>query len=171
LATIGSGGSPPVSIRRTMHVRSMRGEKLSAKENKALILRYFEAIDRPNVTADMVDEFIDPEIVVHDQPPGFPTDLPGLKKQFNMFQTSTPGYHTVDVLLAEGDKVAARITGYGTHEGELLGIPRTGKKIQMSGIVIWRIREGKIVEVWAQNDTLGLLQQLGVLPPLGKPPA
>src|SRR2546427_534307 len=82
---------------------------------------------------------------------------------------STPGYHTVDVLLAEGDMVAGKVTGYGTHEGELLGIPRTGKKIQMSGIVIWRIRNGKIIEHWGQNDTLGLLQQLGALPPPGKP--
>jgi len=86
-----------------------------------------------------------------------------------MFQTSTPGYHTVDVLIAEGDKVAGRITGYGTHEGDLLGIPRTGKKIRMSGMVIWRIKRGKIVETWGVNDTLSLLQQLGVLPPMGKP--
>jgi predicted ester cyclase len=67
--------------------------------------------------------------------------------------------------------VAGKVTGYGTHEGELLGIPRTGKKIQMSGIVIWRIKNGKIIEHWGQNDTLGLLQQLGVLPPLGEPRA
>lgn len=141
---------------------------MSAKENKALIRRYFEVMDRPDATADMLDEFVDSDIVVHDAPPGSPTDLDGLKKQFTMFQTSTPGYHTVDVLIAEGDKVAGKITGYGTHEGELLGIPRTGKKIQMSGIVIWRIKNGKIIEHWGQNDTLGLLQQLDVLPPMGK---
>src|SRR2546426_1071770 len=98
------------------------------------------------------------------------THLEGLKKQFAMSQPSTPGYHTVDVLIAEGDKVAGRITGYGTHEGDLLGISRTGKQIQMSGMVIWRIKRGKIVEAWGVNDTLSLLQQLGVLPPLGKPP-
>jgi len=82
-----------------------------------------------------------------------------------MFKTATPGYHTVDDLIAEGDKVAGRITGYGTHEGELLGTPPTRKQIRMSGIVIWRIKNGKIVEHWAQNDTLGLMQQLGVFPP------
>ncbi|HEX9567041.1 MAG TPA: ester cyclase, partial [Thermoplasmata archaeon] len=71
----------------------------------------------------------------------------------------------VDELIAEGDKVVARITGYGTHEADFLGIPRTGKEIKMSGIVIWRIRAGKIVEHWAQNDTLGLMQQLGVSRP------
>jgi predicted ester cyclase len=144
---------------------------LSAAENKALIRRYFEAIDRLDATPDVLDHYVDPHVLVHDVPPGFPADLEGLKKQFAMFQTSTPGYHTVDVLLAEGDMVAGKVTGYGTHEGPLLGIPRTGKKIQMSGIVIWRIRNGKIVEAWGQNDTLGLLQQLGVAPHLGNPPA
>ncbi len=140
-------------------------------ENKALIRRYFEAIDRPNAKPDILDEFLDPDIVAHDPVPGFTGDLGGLKKLFTMFQTSTPGYHTVDDLVAEGNKVAGRITGYGTHEAELLGIPRTGKEIRMSGLVIWRIKKGKIVETWVQNDTIGLLQQLGVLPPLGKPPA
>ena len=143
---------------------------MSAMENKALIRRYFEAIDQPKAKPDILDEFLDPDIVAHDPVPGFSGDLEGLKKLFSMFQTSTPGYHTVDDLIAEGDKVAARVTGYGTHEGELLGIPRTGKEIRMSGLVIWRIRNGKIVETWVQNDTMGLLQQLGVLPPLGTPP-
>ena len=142
---------------------------MSAKENKDLIRRYFVAIDRPNASPDILDEFLDPEIVAHDPVPGFSGDLGGLKKLFTMFQRSTPGYHTVDDLIAEGDKVAGRVTGYGTHEGELLGIPRTGKEIRMSGLVIWRIKKGKIVETWVQNDTMGLLHQLGVLPPVGKP--
>ena len=144
---------------------------MSAKENKDLIRRYFVAIDRPNASPDILDEFLDPEIVAHDPVPGFSGDLGGLKKLFTMFQRSTPGYHTVDDLIAEGDKVAGRVTGYGTHEGELLGIPRTGKEIRMSGLVIWRIKNRKIVETWVQNDTMGLLHQLGVLPPVGTPSA
>src|SRR5437879_13903285 len=102
-------------------------------------------MDRPNATEEMLDEFIDPKIIMHDVPPGFPTDIHGLKKQFVMFQTSTPGYHTVDVLLAEGDMVAGKVTGYGPHERELLGIPRTGKQMQLTHIVIWPDRHGKIV--------------------------
>ena len=112
-----------------------------------------------------MDEFVAPDFVSHDPLPGVSGDLKGLKQAFMLFKAATPGYHTVDELIAEGDKVVARITGYGTHDGDFLGIPRTGKEIRMSGIVIWRIRRGKIVEHWAQNDTLGLLQQLGVSPP------
>lgn len=69
------------------------------------------------------------------------------------------------IWIAEEDKVVARITGYGTHEGEILSIPATHKPIQGSGIVVWRIKRGKIVEHWAQQDTMGLMQQLRVVPP------
>ena len=62
---------------------------MSAKENKDLIRRYFVAIDRPNASPDILDEFLDPEIVAHDPVPGFSGDLGGLKKLFTMFQRST----------------------------------------------------------------------------------
>jgi predicted ester cyclase len=61
----------------------------------------------------------------------------------------------------------ARVTGTGTHTGELMGVPPTGKRLEMTGIVIYRIAGGKIVERWAQHDVLGLMQQLGVIPTRG----
>jgi len=136
---------------------------VTADANKALIRRYFQEIDKGD--PDVLDEFVARDFVSHDPLPGVSGDLKGLKQAFMLFKSATPGYHTVDELIAEGDKVVARITGYGTHDGDFLGIPRTGKEIKMSGIVIWRIRRGKIVEHWAQNDTLRLLQQLGASPP------
>ncbi len=93
-----------------------------------------------------------------------PPTRDGGKEALRLFLRATPGYHTVDDLIAERDKVVARITGYGTHEAELLGIPATHKAITMSGIVIWRLAGGKIVEHWAQVDLFSLLQQLGVVP-------
>lgn len=142
---------------------------MSEDENKALIRRYFEAIDKGD--PKVLDEFLAPDIVTHSPPPpGITPDLEGFKKLFTLFKTATPdGYHTIDDLIAEGDKVAARITGYGTHDGDLLGIPPTHKPIKMSGMVVWRIKDGKIVEHWGLNDTLDLMQQLGALPQLGKP--
>ena len=80
------------------------------------------------------------------------------------FVASAPGTHVVEDLIAEGDRVVGRITANGTHEGELLGIPRTGKQIRMTGMTIWRIADGKIVEHWSEMNVLGLLQQLGVSP-------
>jgi predicted ester cyclase len=139
---------------------------MSTEENKALIRRYFEAIDTGNV--DILDEFLAPNFVEHTPLPGMSTDLNGWKQAFKVFLTASPGYHTVDDLIAEGDKVVGRITGYGTHEGELFGIPRTGKQIQITGISIWRIADGKIVEHWQVADMFGLMQQIGVVPPRGQ---
>lgn len=66
---------------------------------------------------------------------------------------------------------SGRTAGRGTHLGDLLGIPASGKQVTMEGITILRIEEGKIVERWGRIDALGLLQQLGVIPPLGTPVA
>jgi len=70
----------------------------------------------------------------------------------------------IDEQLAEGDLVASRWTGRGTHQGELMGIPPTGKQVTVSGITISRVKNGKVVEEWSNWDTLGMLQQLGVVP-------
>jgi steroid delta-isomerase-like uncharacterized protein len=136
---------------------------MSAEENKALIRRYMEAVDAGDVNC--LDEFLAPDFVSHNPfLPGVAPTRDGAKEAFRLFLRATPGYHTIDDLIAEGDKVAARITGYGSHEAELLGIPPTHQAITMSGIVIWRLAGGKIVEHWAQLDLFGLLQQLGVVP-------
>jgi predicted ester cyclase len=68
-------------------------------------------------------------------------------------------------MIAEGDKVAIRWAARGTHQGELLGIQPTGKQATWTGISIYRFADGKIVEAWWSKDVLGLLQQLGVIPP------
>jgi predicted ester cyclase len=121
------------------------------------------AVDAGDVNC--LDEFLAPNFVSHNPfVAGVPPTRDGGKEAFRLFLRATPGYHIVDDLIAEADKVAARITGYGTHEAELLGIPATHKAITMSGIVIWRLAGGKIVEHWAQVDLFGLLQQLGVVP-------
>jgi steroid delta-isomerase-like uncharacterized protein len=71
---------------------------------------------------------------------------------------------TVEDAVAEGDKVALRVTIRGTHQGALMGTPPTGKPIAISGMSLWRIADGKIVERWESADMLGLMQQLGVIP-------
>ena len=66
-------------------------------------------------------------------------------------------------MVAEGDRVVVRWTAEGTHQGELLGIPPTGKRLRFSGISIYRLAEGKVAEVWEEFDRLGLMQHLGVI--------
>jgi len=74
----------------------------------------------------------------------------------------------VEDLVAEGDRVVARWTSSGTHKGDFQGIPPTGKHVETSGITIFRIENGKIVEEWSESDVLGMLQQLGAIPSPGK---
>jgi SnoaL-like polyketide cyclase len=74
---------------------------------------------------------------------------------------------TIEEMVAEGDKVAVRRTCEGTHRGELLGIPPTGKHVRVSGISIFCLTRGKIAEQWEQLDQLALMRQLGVLPTPG----
>jgi steroid delta-isomerase-like uncharacterized protein len=74
---------------------------------------------------------------------------------------------TADDVIVEGDKAVKVWTVRGTHKGEWMGIPATGKKIVVTGTNVFRIANGKIVQCWAQMDALGMMQQLGVIPPMG----
>ncbi len=75
---------------------------------------------------------------------------------------------TTDLLVAEGDKVTKVWTATCTHNGELMGIPATGKRITVKGIEVFRIADGKIAELWSSMDNLGMMQQIGVIPPMGE---
>ena len=146
---------------------------MSPEENKEVVRRYFQAIDEAcgAGNADIIDHFLAPDFVEHNPFPGIPPTRDGWKQAFMEFVKGAPGYHVIDDLVAEGDKVVGRITAYGTHEGELFGIPRTAKEIRVSGIAIWRLRDGRIVEHWHETDQMGLMQQLGVVPPPPAPPS
>ena len=139
---------------------------MSPEENKALVRRYFDAIDEACKAgnADVIDEFLAPDFVEHNPFPGIPPTRDGWKQAFMAFVQGAPGYHVIDDLVAEGDKVVGRITAYGKHERELLGIPRTGREIRVRGIAIWRISDGKIVKHWHDTDHMGLMLQLCVVP-------
>src|SRR6266536_2416916 len=137
---------------------------MSSDENKALVRRFYEEIDKGNVEA--MDEFVAQDYLDHNPPPfpGIAPGLEGLKQAFRMFQKATPGYHHIEDQIAEGDKVVTRLTSYGKHEGDLPGAPRTGNDMKMTSITIHRIANGKIVEKWAEKDMISLLQQIGVMP-------
>jgi predicted ester cyclase len=147
---------------------------MSEEENKDLIRRYYEQIDaaaKDNRGPSFLDDFIAPNFVNHDPSPGFTPDLEGLKQTYNYFLAANPdGYHVVEDMIAEGDKVVTRLSAHGTQTGELFGIPPTNKEIGMTAIAIHRIANGKIVEHWSELDNLGLMQQLGVVAPPEPPP-
>jgi predicted ester cyclase len=139
--------------------------QVSAEENKDLIRRYIQAID-DNETSDwsVLDEFIAEDFVAHNPPiPGVGLDRQGMKDAAEIFRVATPGRHEIPLQVAEGDLVVSRIVGRGRHEGELLGIPATGKEVETDGIAIHRVRDGKIVEYWSVTDVARVLMQVGAL--------
>ncbi len=140
-----------------------------SEENKALIQRFVEeAFNKGNV--DVADEVYSPNFVSH-EPTGPVERSPEHVKNFvNMYLSAFPdGRTTIEDLVAEGDRVAYRWTYRGTHQGELMDIPPTGREVTITGITIDRISGAKIEEEWNNFDQLGLLQQLGVVPTPGAP--
>jgi steroid delta-isomerase-like uncharacterized protein len=136
---------------------------MSTEENKAVLRRIFEAINRGDLA--MLDDIIADNYVYH-SPFGEVKGLDGLKQMFNMFRTAFPDLKaTIEDMVAEGDKVAWRSTLRGTHKGELMGIAPTGKKINMAGSGLAHYAGGKELEAWGVADTLVFYQQLGVKPP------
>jgi predicted ester cyclase len=115
---------------------------------------------------DVIDEFVAPAYVGFD--PSLPEPISGpdgAKANFQMYLEAFTGARiTVDDQFAEGDKVATRWTGRGTHTGTIQGIAPTGKEVTVSGLTISRLDGGKIVEEWTNWDTLGMLVQLGAVP-------
>ena len=140
---------------------------MSAEDNKAPIRRFVEEVQSGN-NIDLVDEICSPEFVNHSAPPGIPADREGIKIVTAMFRRAFPdSYFTVEDMVAEGDKVVTRKTFHGTHEGEFMGMPPSGRAVSMGLIDIVRISDGRVVEHWSVGDSLGMMQQLGVIPQPG----
>ncbi len=132
----------------------------SMKENITTVRKFFEVGPSKGDLA-AADVLLHKEFSLHTP---LPTPGPGIEAMNNVITTCRAAFHglhvTVDDIMAEGDKVTARFTARGIHNGEFMGLPPTGKAITMTGIEIFRIREGKIVELWGEANLMGLMQQL-----------
>jgi predicted ester cyclase len=101
----------------------------------------------------------------HALPPGVPEGFEGRKIFYSAFLSAFPDLHVhIEDSFAEGDRLVTRWSAHGTHDGELMGIPPTGKQISVGGTAIDRFENGKSVEHWEVFDQVGLMQQLGVIP-------
>jgi steroid delta-isomerase-like uncharacterized protein len=137
---------------------------MSARENKAIARRADEELfDRGNL--DVADELFALNFVYHDPASGEDWHGPESVKQYaTMLRAAFPDLHySVEDQIAEGDKVVTRYTASGTHQSELMEIAPTGNRVEITGISITRIEDGKIEEIWENYDTLGMMQQHGVV--------
>jgi steroid delta-isomerase-like uncharacterized protein len=143
---------------------------VSADTNKEIVRRL--GVEPWEGNLGVIDELVAPDYVGHDPAQPEMQGPEGIKEFITGYLAGFPdGRITIDGQFAEGDMVATRWTGRGTHQGELMGSPPTGKQVTVSGITISRVKNGKVVEEWSNWDTLGMLQQLGVVPAMAGAPA
>ena len=146
-------------------LEAMKAQAAVEEQNKELIRQYYAEFDSGNrgEIDKFIDKFISPNCVIH-----FPggIDISGVNAIIEYYVGANKAFpdtvHTIDDVIAEGDKIAFRATTKGTHQGEFMGIQPTGNAITVTFDGILHIQDGKIVEWWSEYDALGLMQQLGM---------
>ncbi len=140
---------------------------MSTEENKAVVRRFVEEVQGHH-KLELVDQLFDPSYNDHASGPGIVPGIEGFKQFFGMMLRAFPDlYATIHDQIAEGDKVVTRKTFKMTHKGDYMGVPPSGKQVEFGVIDIFRVVNGRIVEHWMQADMLGMMQQLGIIPPQG----
>jgi steroid delta-isomerase-like uncharacterized protein len=136
---------------------------MNTETNKALVRRFYQAVDQGDTS--VVETIFAPEWVNID--PAMPPlqGLDGARTLIGLLKTGFPNFQShIDLIAAEGDRVAVRVSHTGTHDGLFLGIPATGKRVAITATGIYTLKEGKLIENRVIFDAYGLLQQLGVAP-------
>lgn len=140
-------------------------------ENKAIVRRFAEEVVARG-SVELIAELVSPSFVAHDPTnPERPGGVDGARAFVAMLHTGLSDVrYVVEDMIGEGDRVVYRWTLRGIHAGPFMGIPPTGRAVEVTGIDIFRIADGKIVESWVIADVLGMLRQLGVGHAPGAPP-
>ena len=140
-----------------------------SEQNKTIVHRLFDELwNKGNLS--VADQLFAPTYAHHDpSTPDLGKGPESEKKRATLYRTAFHDLRlTIEDILAEGETVVARWSGRGVHKGDLGGIAPTGKQFNISGVTIARFASGKMVEGWVNWDALSLMQQLGVVPEIGK---
>lgn len=134
---------------------------MSKEANIAILTKFAEAVNTGKF--DLFKEVVSPESIDHDPAPGQAQGPEGYRMYFSGLRTAFPDLSVApETVVADDDSIAFAYTITGTHNGPLMGLAPTGKKIKIRGVQISKFKDGKMVERWGSSDELGLLQQLGV---------
>ncbi len=140
-----------------------------SEENKAIVRRFVDEVQSQH-KLDVLDELFAPDIVNHSEATGvsLPPGVEGFKAFLGMMFVAFPDVRaTINNQVAEGDRVVTHKTFRGTHQGEFMGIAPTGKTVEIEGMDVFRIVEGKCTDHWGVFDQLGMLQQIDAIPTPG----
>jgi steroid delta-isomerase-like uncharacterized protein len=133
-------------------------------QNKNIVTSFIDALFTKG-DLGAVDEYLAEDYVDHDPPMGFPASREGWRAAAAAFRAAFPDWHSdLGFYVEEGDLVVETFTASGTQQGEIFGVPPSGRTISLPGINIWRVRDGRIVERWGRLDELGVMRQLGLVP-------
>jgi steroid delta-isomerase-like uncharacterized protein len=141
--------------------------------NKATIKRFHDATNTrdPELISKTIDEVFHPDVLVRTPLPIGATGAQAMREVWARLLRVYPDLHvTIEDLLADGDKVVSRNTVTGTHQGDYMGHPPTGKPITYSEIFIFRFADGRIAETWGVVDVFSQVKQIGVIPAPDEPP-
>jgi predicted ester cyclase len=142
---------------------------MASESYKTIVRRVNEEAFSADGDLSVIDEFVAVDLVDHTAPPHLQQGNQSLKQLALLWRQAFPDLKvTVHDILAEDDLVVIAWSGGGTHLGDLMGIPPTGKTGFMTGITFNRMQEGRIVERWGNNDQAGLFIQLGLIPALAQ---
>jgi steroid delta-isomerase-like uncharacterized protein len=156
-------------VATNIHIAQRRNQMSTTQEtsNEAAVRRFCHAANAGDaeLIVKMIDELVEPDVVIHMQLPVEATGAQALKRVWAMLLRGLPDLHVaIEDLIEEGDKVVSRNTVTGTHQGEYMGIPPTGKPVTYNEIFIFRFARGRIAETWGVVDVYSQMKQLGVVP-------
>jgi predicted ester cyclase len=147
------------------HLRSDDVADTETRNRKNIVRLYEEVANQGRL--EVLDDIAWPDHVEHNPLPGQVQGIEGLKQRISMIRAANAPRFTLDHLLADGEKVAVMWTNQGTHVGELLGYPPTGKSVTVHGVDIHLLRDGRLAEHWDVVDVYGFLVQIGAVPAPG----
>ncbi|NLN43511.1 MAG: ester cyclase [Methanosarcina sp.] len=136
---------------------------MSTEENKIIVRKFFE--EGPSKgNLNIANELLAPDFALHVPLPA-PSGIEGINEVITSCRAAFEHLNvTIEDMIAEGNNVAVRFTAHGVHKGDFMGLQATGKPITMTGIEVFRIKDGKIAELWGEANLLSLMQQLGIIP-------
>ena len=152
-------------MERVLHARigAKEVEHMTIEQSKEIVRRFIEEVFVQS-RADAVDELVDPQFRPHSWPGVGPGPEPLKQAQDRIRAGLSDPSMTIEDMIAEGDRVAVRLTSRATHTGEFQGMPASGKSYEISEVHIFRLRDGRVIEHWREGDMLGMLQQLCAMP-------